>query len=301
MKRDLILIIIIGIVFSNICEAQSKTKKSRGDSLRKAGDIEGAIIEYQEIYKNNKMDLANIYSYAGVLSVEGHLDSAFKYLIISCQKDSTLTPLTDPSFIHLWEDKRWVEFENDHILRVQKRFDKPINDIEYAKKLWRMNARDQAYYDCLKIAQKKTGMNSSVVLAIWDLKNSLNKVNQTELESLLELKGWPKFSQVGNRAANTAFLIIQHSSNEKQKEYLPIIKQLCDQGEAYCQSYALMFDRVQTEDNKPQRYGSQVRYNDQTKKYELFPLEDIRQVDKWRAEVGLEPLAEYVSGWDIKL
>jgi len=61
-----------------------------------------------------------------------------------------------------------------------------------------------------------------------------------------------------------------------------------------------MYDRIQTSDNKPQKYGSQVRLNPNTNKYELYPLLDETKVDQWRKEVGLGPLADYVSHWDIK-
>jgi len=60
-----------------------------------------------------------------------------------------------------------------------------------------------------------------------------------------------------------------------------------------------MYDRIQTNENKPQKYGSQVKYNEQTKKYELFSLEDESKVDEWRKEVGLCPLSKYVSQWGI--
>ncbi len=60
-----------------------------------------------------------------------------------------------------------------------------------------------------------------------------------------------------------------------------------------------MYDKIQTNDNKPQKYGSQVSFNNETKKYELFPLLDETKVDEWRKEIGMQPLAEYVSRWEI--
>ena len=134
---------------------------------------------------------------------------------------------------------------------------------------------------------------------MWDLKNKINKQNQEELEKLIETKGWPKISEVGGAASTAAFLIIQHSDIEKQKKYLPVIKKLCEQKDAMWQDYALMYDRILVTEKKPQKYGSQINYNEQTKKYELFPLEDESKVDEWRKEVKLGPLSEYVSQWGI--
>jgi hypothetical protein len=61
-----------------------------------------------------------------------------------------------------------------------------------------------------------------------------------------------------------------------------------------------MYDRVQVSENKPQRYGSQVRINSQTSKDELYPLEDESKVDEWRKEIGMQPLADYLLHWNIK-
>ena len=118
--------------------------------------------------------------------------------------------------------------------------------------------------------------------------------------ALVEEKGWPKNTEVGGKAASAAFLIIQHSDAQKQKKYLPMIEQLCKEKEASWQSYALMYDRIQTSDNLPQKYGSQVKYNTTTKKYELLPLLDETKVDEWRKEIGMQPLATYLANWDIK-
>jgi hypothetical protein len=38
----------------------------------------------------------------------------------------------------------------------------------------------------------------------------------------------------------------------------------------------------------------------ETSPYYVLPLEDPDNVDKRRAEVGLQPLAEYVAYWQIK-
>ena len=84
-------------------------------------------------------------------------------------------------------------------------------------------------------------------------------------------------------------------------QYLPVIKEYCDEGEGSCQAYALMFDRIRTYQKKPQRYGTQVRYNKKKKKYELFPLENEGQIHEYRERVGLPPLEHYVSKWNIKL
>lgn len=273
---------------------------SPADSLREAGDLKGAIEEFRKIYISDPKNDNNIYNFACALAVTTQNDSCFKYLYKAIELDTSINVLTDPDFISVKDDKRWNEFEDKLISMLKIKFNNPYKDIDYAKKLWRMQAKDQAYYSEIYIAEKKTGMNSTVVRALWTLKHIYNQENQKQLENLIKKKGWPKTSDVGARAAGAAFLIIQHSDNEKQKKYLPIIEKLCKEKEASWQSYALMYDRIQTNENRPQKYGSQVIFNDKTNKYELFPLLDETKVDEWRKEIGMQPLAEYVSRWDIK-
>jgi hypothetical protein len=276
-------------------------KINPADSLREEGDVKGAIKLFRKIYEKEGDKSTEIYNYACALSVDKQVDSAFKYLSITTKVDTSLAlfALCDPDFMNLRTNKKWDTFEAGLIAMVQYQSHNTIKDIDYAKKLWFMHAKDQAYYDCLRTVENKIGPTSTVALALWDLKESLNLENQQELEKLIATKGWPKISQVGDRAAGAAFLIIQHSDVEKQKQYLPTIQKLCETHEASWQDYALMFDRIQVSENKPQKYGSQIRYNQFTDTYELLPLIDESKVDEWRKEVGLGPLSDYVMQWGI--
>ncbi|HET6226879.1 MAG TPA: DUF6624 domain-containing protein [Bacteroidia bacterium] len=288
------------LVTAIISKAQVQFILSKGDSLREQGDLRGAIEAFKKEYQINPSNKTNLYNYACALALTGQNDSCFKYLNLSIRQKISVDPLVDRDFVPLKSDLRWKAFQDTLALLVQKKSPIPIKDLEYAKKLWEMRASDQAYYKEIDLAEKKTGRNSTVVQALWFLKRKLNEENQEEFELLVINKGWPKISDVGNIAASSAFLIIQHSNAEKQKKYLPIIKKLCEENEASWEEYALMYDRVQVGDGKKQKYGSQVRFNDQTQKFELFPLEDEIMVDEWRKEVGLPPLAEYVANWEIK-
>ncbi len=270
------------------------------DSLRQIGDLKGAIESFKNAYEIEGTNFNELYNYACALSLDDQIDSAFKYLLIAATKDTSPFMLCDPDLLNLRKDNRWGDFETNLIAAIQKKYNHRYKDIEYAKKLWYMHVTDQAYYDCIFLAEDKIGKGSIVVKALWKIKESLNLENQKELERLIDKKGWPKNSQVGKEAAQSAFLVIQHSDAEKQKKYLPTIEKLCKDKEADWESYALMYDRVQISDNKPQKFGSQIRFNPQTSKYELFPLLDESKVEQWRQEVGLGSLAKYVAQWDIK-
>jgi outer membrane protein OmpA-like peptidoglycan-associated protein len=72
-------------------------------------------------------------------------------------------------------------------------------------------------------------------------------------------------------------------------------------GKADPSQLALLEDRVALGQGKKQIYGSQIIKDPVTGKDTIAPIEDFANVDKRRAEVGLEPLEEYVSHWGIVL
>jgi hypothetical protein len=274
---------------------------SKADSLVNEGDIKGAIAEYKKMYRLNSGHYRTAYNYACVLSRGNQTDSAFRYLNIAVKLNLSTAPLIEPDFIPLREDKRWAEFENNLVAMLNKRDGNTIKDTDYAKKLWRLQCMDRYCFYEVGIAVRKLGPGSPVVTALRKLQAMINDNNLKELESLLAQKGWPKRSEVGPEAAGAAFFVVQHSNAEAQAQYISLFEQRCREGEANCQQYALMFDRMRMNQNKPQRYGTHS-YLDPSKGRtdELYPLEDPSKVDEWRKEIGLEPLKDYLSRTGIK-
>lgn len=300
MKTKVFALTVLFIVLINTVYSQNTTNSSLADSLRKEGNLKGAIEEFRRGFDSNSSDKRFVFDYACALAQDRQTDSAFKYIYKAIALDTAVYTLTDPDFLTIREDKRWIDFEETLISMLKIKYKNYYNDIELAKQLWKMRAVDQAYYKEIMLAQKKIGMYSTVEFALWEFKKSLNETNLKNLEDIIETKGWPKISDVGENAAGGAFLIIQHSNYEKQKKYLPTIKALCEIKEANWESYALMYDRIQMNENKPQRYGSQVTFNNTTKSFELYQLEDESKVDEWRKEMGLIPLSEYLAIWGLK-
>ncbi|MFA6150565.1 MAG: DUF6624 domain-containing protein [Chitinophagaceae bacterium] len=280
--------------------AGAQGKLNKADSLYKEGQLMATIDEYNKMYNSDSTNYTIVYNLACAYAQGRMPDKAYRFLNLAVNLNTTEAALCDPDFLPLKKDKRWEDFEKNLVAQIQKKYEHPIGDEEYARKLWRMKARDQALYTDIQLAEKKIHRNSSIVYALWDVKENYNQQNQLQLEALIAKKGWPKISQVGAEGGSAAFLIIQHSDLEKQKKYLPLIKKLCEEKEAYWGSYALMYDRIQVAEHKPQRYGSQVIFNNNTNKYELSPMEDESKTDEWRKEIGMQALADYLLNWDIK-
>ena len=120
---------------------------------------------------------------------------------------------------------------------------------------------------------------------------------EQRLAAIIEAKGWPGASMVGHEAAGSAWLIAQHASPTFLKRSLPLMKAAAEQGELAPSQLALSIDRDLMNDDKPQVYGSQLRWEAGTKLM-LHPIEDREHVDERRAAMGLEPLAQYLKHFE---
>jgi uncharacterized protein YqgV (UPF0045/DUF77 family) len=123
--------------------------------------------------------------------------------------------------------------------------------------------------------------------------------NQEQVISIIEKCGFPSSQNVGLSGINTIFLVIQHASMKLREKYFPLIKQSADRGELSWSSVALMEDRMLMDKGQKQKYGSQV-----TKKgngtWMVHPIDDLVNVNKRRAQVGLGPIDEYLAQWNIE-
>ncbi len=276
-------------------------KINKADSLVNEGDIRGAIAEYKKMYSLNPGNYETTYNYACVLSRGNQADSAFRYLNLAVKSNPSAAPLTDPDLLALREDKRWTDFENNLISMLNSKNGNAIKDIEYAKALWRLLCMDQYCFYETGIAVRKLGPGSPVVAAMRRLQTVINDNNVKELESLISQKGWPKRSEVGPEAAGAAFFVLQHSNAVAQQKYISMFEKSCRENEADWQQYALMFDRMRMNQNKPQRFGTHAYLDPAAgNTNELYPLEDESKVDAWRMEIGLEPLKDYLARTGIK-
>jgi hypothetical protein len=103
------------------------------------------------------------------------------------------------------------------------------------------------------------------------------------------------FAELHERAPVATGLIadlVHHGGTDQEKRrLLALIEPLALAGRFDQQRYALMYDRQAQREGRPQRYGSQDACVDGMTT--LYPIEDEEHVDERRAEMGMEPLAEY--------
>lgn len=152
--------------------------------------------------------------------------------------------------------------------------------------------REWAFRDHIMLAHRTLGSNSPIVTTLSKVMGEHHNVNEADLLPLLEEKGWPEFSAVGEDATYAAGNVINHSGLATRQKYLPLLKAACESGEADWSRYAHILERTELELGNPQVYGTQMELNDETGRYEPRPMVAPEHVDERRTEKGLEPIEE---------
>ena len=158
---------------------------------------------------------------------------------------------------------------------------------------------DQKYRQEADEIQEKYGRNSEEVRQHWELINKQDSINLIKVDNILQEHGWLSAEEVGHNANSALFLVIQHADMETQVKYLPVLREAVKEGDARADDLALLEDRVALKQGKRQIYGSQIGIDQETGEYYVSPLQDPDNVNKRRAEVGLAPIEDYISNWDL--
>lgn len=124
--------------------------------------------------------------------------------------------------------------------------------------------------------------------------------NQQIVVSTLENCGFPTAEKHGYKSVEAVFLVIQHAGKTLREKYFPQIKESADQGDLMWSTVALMEDRMLMDRGEKQKFGSQVQKLNGSEDWTLYPIQDPENVNKRRAEIGLEPLEEYLLHFGIE-
>ena len=168
------------------------------------------------------------------------------------------------------------------------------------KQLLTIDELDQQYRNQIDDIEIKYGKQSEEIKTLYAHMHQADSINLIQVEAIIEKYGWLGYNEIGSQANSTLFMVIQHSNLKTWQKYLPIMKAAVRNGKAKSKELALLEDRLDLNEGKKQNYGSQIFWSFDKNKYLILPLNDPDNVDKRRAEVGLSPLAEYVSNWNIK-
>lgn len=135
-----------------------------------------------------------------------------------------------------------------------------------------------------KMAEATTGEEQMLLMPEME---RIDSANQATVEQILNNYGWLPQSEVGEDAARTLFLVVQHSRLSFMQKYFPLLKQRVAEGEASNRHAAMMEDRMLMWQGKKQIYGSQasnmVRPGGEML---IWPIEDVEKVNARRSAAG---------------
>ncbi len=275
---------------------QATTYYRQGDFKRSAETLESAIA-----LKGDKCGYSEVYNAACSWARAGQTDNAFKHLDYLAGNIMTdpegylgkrhLDPLFymfDKDLQPLRADKRWDEF----MARLQKRR-KPLVNMLDSIYLDDQHGRQQ-----LPEIEKTYGHDSKEMAELWARIQISDSINLAKVRKIIDSLGWLGPDSIGERGSRTLFLVIQHSDQQTQEHYLPIMREAAQKGDADKSSLALLEDRVALAQGKRQIYGSQVGRG-KDGKYYVLPLENPDSVDIRRRSMALGRMSYYLKNWDM--
>ena len=120
--------------------------------------------------------------------------------------------------------------------------------------------------------------------------------NADRLAQIIAQIGWPSATAVGEDAARSAFLIVQHAISRPafMRSCLPLLQRAAQIGEVPQIEVAMLTDRMLIFSGKPQIYGTQFDW-DESGLMSPLPIENSERADQLRKAAGMETLEENVT------
>lgn len=314
MKNSNSFQIVIFLVSSITATCFAQPHESYNKSIKLAEQFyqEKAYIKAAQLYSkafisNNNLGLVrDRYEAARCWALGGQVDSAFHQLERAAKGKFGEYPemIADTAFANLRDDTRWVtlmnavkvnqQTQNPNLAWQFKRLNKPLVAL-----LDTIYTNDQLVRKQEREIIQRYGWSSPEMKSHIAVMLRTDSLNQEKVKHILDTYGWLGKEEVGDRGNEALFLVVQHAGLPMQLRYLPLVRKAVKEGKIQPASLAILEDRVALRQGKKQIYGSQLELNNKTNKYYVQAMEDPENVDKRREAVGLPPMKEYVSKWEI--
>lgn len=273
---------------------------SKADSFYQLKDYKRSAVIYSLAFKENngKVYFFHRYKAACAWSLSHEADSAFSHLnhlSASLKFTDYSFVKSDPALSFLHNDERWqifIERIRQNKSKVEVHYNKFLISI-----LGKISVDDQKYRSQIDSIEKLGRGNSDEIIELTKLMINQDIINRLKVQIIIEKYGWLGTDIIGEEGSSTLFLVIQHSPEDFQKKYFPIMQNAVKDGKASASALALLEDRILLSQGKKQKYGSQVGRNNETGKYYILPIEDSVNVNFRRMSVGLEPIEQYLKFW----
>jgi hypothetical protein len=244
-------------------------------------DYERCALLYAEAAQAGKQAPLNYYSAACCLALGGKVEPAAEALekSLALEPEGLAEMKKDADLASVVKTPRFAALERKAaaaLAATQKSQNGPLRE-----ELGKMADADQAL-------RMKPGSSAEQIMTV-------DKKNTQRMKAIVAKHGWPGIKLVGKHAATAAWLLVQHADADPAFQKLCLEKMLAaaKQHDVDPVNVAYLADRVALAEGKKQVYGTQFLM--EPGQFEPRPIEDETHVDERRADLGLEPMAEYAK------
>ena len=130
---------------------------------------------------------------------------------------------------------------------------------------------------------------------------AIDHIQSDRLKEIVAHIGWPTRDQVGLKATQAAYMVIQHAGHDIdfQNQCLSMMIDLVEQGELPASYVALLTDRIRVFGNQPQVFGTQMTMVQNEFGVMVptptVPIEDPAHLDARRRLMGMPTHAQFVG------
>lgn len=267
----------------------------KADSCYFAGNYYEADYYFNQAFQlRDCIQGSHLYNAACVASLQGDADKAVWLLErrMEMYPDWYMQDLrADRDFDSIRQTEQWKEFSqktNDRRAGKEKHYDKQLTD-----ELLEIGRMDQQWRGEYERALSLNPKDVNKVDSLARLIVHTDSVNLVKVCRILDSRGFVGKAEVGEACKNL-WLVIQHSPLEYQKKYIPVFRAAAEKSDLSKEMVALMEDRINCYEGKPQRYGTQISTDADGHRH-VYTLEDPLKVDEWRKEMGMPPLDTYLK------
>ncbi len=237
---------------------------------------------------------SRLYNLAVNYSLLGDAETSISYLQTAVDSGLLiLDAIVDEDLQNARASKNWPAIKKKIIGNWYTYY--PFGDADYALQLLKMKTEYILQYRMISKAEDTYGEDSDEYQKEIEKTRVIAKAKGVELDSLIELHGWPRQNLVGQEQLRGAVMILTYSDTALQKKYLPEIINAVEYGELDGRYLATLTDKILISDGEKQLYGTQYLYNDSTENYEIAPIENEIDLDKRRLELGLDSMDVYLK------
>lgn len=300
MKKTLLSTLILFFALTKGFTQDYTTLAKQGYKVYEDKDYAKSVDIFEQAFKLAKPKPSDLYNAACAATLGKQTDKAFDFLAQAIDGGySNLVHLkTDTDLTSLHPDNRWKEII---IVKIEKKQADELAKLKYPKLIKILDSLvipDQAIRNRHNELRKQGFIEDSTIIKKliieWKMIDSLNTI---ESQKIFNQYGFLGFEEVGKAGSNNFWVLIQHTyKNPKfQETVLSEMKKHVERKNANGTDYAYLVDKTMINVGKQQIYGTQMRRNKDTGITTPNNLFEPENVNKRRAEVGLDTIEEYIE------